>query len=99
MEGPTLDDLKATEWYQTRPDVIKEAIEKTPPNKLYRFKDSKKECFIIGYSEPKESDQKITLIVQKTGNGGPMAEMGLGVLDTNQVFGVDPEHLEECSPV
>lgn len=94
MNTSDLESLKQSEWYQERPDTIKEAINKTPPTVLYRFKDSKKECYIIGYTEPETPDGKVTLIVQKTGNGGPMAEMGLGTLDTNQVFGVDSDNLE-----
>lgn len=95
METPSLEELKASDWYQTRPDSIKAAIEKTPPTKMYRFKDSQKECYIIGYTEPSEPDGETTLIVQKTGRGGAISEMGLGALDTNQVFDVNPEDLEE----
>ena len=89
-----LEELKGTDWYKERPDSIKEAIDQIPPTQLYRFKDSQKQCYIIGYTESESPDGKVTLIVQKTGEGGPMAAMGLGVLDTNQVFGVDPESLE-----
>ncbi len=28
------------EWYQTRPDIIKEAIRKLPPIRIYKFKNT-----------------------------------------------------------
>lgn len=85
-----LDELKNSDWYKERPEVIKQVIDLLPPTKLYKFKESNKECYIIGYTEPEKGNNPndVTLIVQKTGNGGAMANMGLGSLDTNQVFGV-----------
>jgi hypothetical protein len=96
-----MDELKASEWFRTRPKIIQEAIEKYSPENLYEFKDSGKQCFIVGYTEPKTPDGKVTLIVEKTGKGGPMAGIGFGALDTNKVFGIDPESLkvvEESTP-
>lgn len=91
----TLEDFKNSDWYKERPDCIKEAINALPPTETYRFKDSKKECVIVSYSEPvSELLEDVTVTVQKTGNGGVMAEMGLGILDTNQVFGVKLDDLE-----
>lgn len=92
----TLEEFKNTDWYKETPPVIKQAIDLIPPIKLYRFKDSKKQCFIVGYEEP-ESDkaEDVTLVVQKTGKGGALSEMGLGGLDTNQVFDVKQTDLEE----
>lgn len=86
--------LKDSDWYRARPEVIRQAID-LYPLQMYRFKSSGKHCYIIGYEEP-ESDrlEDVTLIVQKTGEGGALAEMGLGELDTNQVFGVKPTDLE-----
>jgi hypothetical protein len=92
--SPTLEDLKNSDWYKSRPDIIKAAIDKMPPILMYQFKDSGKECYIVGYSEPENPDTEVSLTVQKTGKGGPMAEMGLGHLDTNQVFGVSMEDIE-----
>lgn len=92
MEDNSLQKLLNSDWYKERPIIIKEAINSYPPTVLYRFKDSKKQCYIIGYTE--EEDNSVTLIVQKTGKGGVMDEMGLSHLDTNQVFGVSPNDLE-----
>ena len=85
----TLAELKETSWYEERPTVIKRAINKRPPIFLYKFKDSGKQCQIVSYEEPVSGKAKdVTVTVQKTGVGGALAEMGMGVLDTNQVFGV-----------
>ena len=91
-----LQDLKQTEWYRERPTVIQNAIDLLPPTKLYRFKDSKKQCQLISYEEPKSNKlEDVTVTVQKTGVGGAMVEMGLGGLDNNKVFGVKLTDLEE----
>lgn len=94
METPTLEQIMESDWYQTRPDIIKEVIIKTPPTVMYRFKDSKKECFILGYTEGEKEGSPVTLVVQKTGKGGALAEMGMSSIDTNQVFDVLPDDLE-----
>ncbi len=87
--------LRSEEWYNTRPQVIKDAINKIPPVIYYKFKNSGKQCYIVAFTEPDEENKEVTLTVQKTGEGGAMAKMGLGVLDTNQVFGV---HIEDLEP-
>ena len=91
-----LQELKQTDWYKERPAVIQDAIDLLPPTKIYRFKESKKQCHLISYEEPysKKLDD-VTVTVQKTGVGGVMDEMGIGSLDTNQVFGVKLTDLEE----
>ena len=97
MKSPEelMKELKEDEWYQTRPQIIKDAIDILPPTRYYMFKDSKKECYIISYDEPENGKvEDVTVMVQKTGVGGPMAEMGLSMLDTNKVFGVALTDLE-----
>lgn len=88
----TLEELQETDWYKERPDIIKNAIIKCPPIDLYSL--NSRQCQIIAYSEPELENDEVTVRVQKTGIGGPMAEMGLGMLDTNQVFGVKLSDLE-----
>ena len=91
----TIDELKQTDWYNERPDVIKQAICKLPPTQLYKFKDSGKQCQIYSYSEPESGKlEDVTCTVQKTGVGGPLATMGLGVLDKGVVFSVNLDDLE-----
>lgn len=95
----TLEEFKQTDWYQERPEVIQKAIDIIPPTELYRFKDSQKECQIIGYTEPKKGSnpEDVTLIVQKTGEGGPLASMSktlAAAIDRNPVFGVAITDLE-----
>lgn len=88
-----LDD-ELLDWYNERPKIIQEAILKLPPNKFYKFKDSGKQCYIVSYEEPENENNPVTVTVQKTGVGGVMAEIGLGSLDQNRVFGVSLENLE-----
>ena len=91
----TLEELKETDWYKERPEIIQQAICKLPPTQLYKFKDSGKQCHIYSYDEPKSNKfEDVTCTVHKTGIGGAMAEMGLGSLDANMVFGVKLDRLE-----
>lgn len=91
----TLEEIKQTDWYQKRPEVIKQAICKLPPTQLYKFKETGKQCQIVSFEEPKSGKlQDVTCTVQKTGVGGVMAEMGMGILDMNGVFGVKLDDLE-----
>lgn len=87
-----LRELKQTDWYKERPALIQKAINLLPPTKLYRLNG--KQCQIISYEEGEKSDD-VTVTVQKTGVGGVLVKMGLGALDTNQVFGVKLTDLEE----
>jgi len=93
----TLEELKQNTWFKTRPPIIQEAILKLPPICLYKFKDTEKQCYIISFEEPIKDNytiDEVTVVVQKTGKGGVMDEMGLGQLDTNQVFSVKLDDLE-----
>lgn len=91
-----LQELKQTDWYKERPIIIQNAIDILPPTKMYRFKDSKKQCQLISYEEPDNKKlNDVTVTVQKTGVGGIMDKMKLGKLDTNRVFGVKLTDLEE----
>lgn len=88
-----LQALKQTDWYKERPTIIQQAIDLLPPTKMYRFKDSKKQCHLVSYDEPNTNElDDVTVTVQKTGVGGIL---GLGELDINKVFGVKLADLEE----
>ena len=92
----TLEELKQDDRYKEFPILIQQAIEILPPTKLYKFKNSWKQCYIQSFEEPESGKiEDVTVTVQKTGVGGAMAEMGLSVLDTNAVFGVGLYDLEE----
>lgn len=39
------EEFKKDEWYKTRPQVVKDAIEILLPIQFYMFKDSKKELW------------------------------------------------------
>lgn len=91
----TLKELKQTQWYLERPNLIKQAINKLPPIYLYKLKESGKQCQIISFEEPESGKlEEVTCTVQKTGIGGAMSEMGLGTLDDNEIFGVKFNSLE-----
>lgn len=91
----TLEELKKEDWYKERPDVIKQAIEILPPIRLYKFKNSGKQCYIRSFEEPESGKlEDVTVTVQKTGVGGALANAGLAMLDTNAVFGLSLTDLE-----
>ena len=83
-----LEELQNSDWYKTRPEIIQRTIDNYSPFDLFEFKDSKKQCHIIAYTEPDEDFSEVTLMVQKTGIGGVMYDLGLGSLDIYKVFGV-----------
>ena len=84
-----LQELKQTDWYKERPLIIQKAIDILPPTPMYKFKSSGKQCYLVSYEEPENKKlENVTVTVQKTGIGGVMENQGLGIYDTNQVFGV-----------
>jgi hypothetical protein len=86
-----LQEIKQTDWYKERPKIIQKAIDILPPSKMYKFKSSGKQCFLISYEEPESGKfEDVTVTVKKTGKGS-----ALGSLDTNSVFGVKLDELEE----
>lgn len=92
----TLQEFQNTEWFLQRPELIQKAINKVPPICYYKIKSSGKQCYILSYGEPESQLlEDVTVTVQKTGVGGALAEMGMGQLDTNQVFGIKLDDLEK----
>lgn len=84
----TIDEVKETEWYKERPQIIKDAIEVLPPIRLYKTPEGK-QCYLYSYSEPDSGKlEDVTVRVHFTGVGGPLAGTGLEVLDFGSgVFG------------
>lgn len=93
----TLQELQESDWYKSRPEVIRQAIDKMgDPNKMLRMKSTGKQCWIYSFEEPESGLlEDVTVTVKKTGVGGSLAMMGLGALDTNGVFGVKLDDLEQ----
>lgn len=60
----TLNDPEWIEWYNSRPEVIRKAIDMLPPDKFYEIKDSGAQCVIQAYTETPDG---VKLRVQKTG--------------------------------
>lgn len=72
------------EWYSSRPEVIKDLIDKIPPDRLYRLKDSSRcYCTIYSWSE----DGTVTVLIEFKYNR---------VFMERRVFGITPELLEEA---
>lgn len=93
-----IKELIKTDWYKSRPPVIKEAISKLPPSEMYRILPYNKECYIISYEEPISGNlEDVTVTVQKTGKGGLLESMGAGYLDMNKVFGLSLSDLEKVN--
>lgn len=91
----SIDEFKELDWYKTRPEIIKQAINLLPPTELWKFKDSGKQCEIYSYDEPKSNKlEDVTVTVICTGIGGAMANAGMGELTKRKVFGVSLDSLE-----
>ncbi len=91
----TLEEMQQSNWYKGRPKVIQQAFDLMPANVLYKFKDTGYQCYIYSYDEPESQKlEDVTVVVYKTGKGGAMAKMGLGMINKNGVFGVKLSDLE-----
>lgn len=71
------------EWYSSRPDTIRAMIDRWPPWKLYRLKDTGHRVTMRSYGE----DGTVSVDVSGKYNF---------VLLERNVFGVNPEDLTEC---
>jgi len=78
----TLEELIATEWFQTRPAFIQEMILDYPPITLYKFKDGRV-VHMYSYCEDK------TVSVVHLGYGSEFAILSKGF----RVFGIKPKKL------
>jgi hypothetical protein len=70
-------------WVSSRPQVIKDLCNRFPPYNLYRLKNSGHRVTLYSYSE----DGTMTVNVS--------GEYNVVMFD-RQVFGINPEDLEEC---
>jgi len=71
------------EWVKTRPPEIQELCKKLPPDRLYKMKDSGHRVTLHSYSEDG------TVTVNVTGEYNALTF-------ERQVFGVNPDDLQEC---
>lgn len=51
-----MQELRETEWYRSRPDIIKQAIEKWPVNSVVLMPNDDRLFYLIGYSETSVSE-------------------------------------------
>lgn len=81
------DEAAWQAWLAERPPHVRTVAEKFPPNRLYRLKTSGHRVTVYSFSE--EAGGCVTAKVNVT------AEYNLVDFE-RQVFGVNPEDLEEC---
>jgi len=79
-----LDQEMWAEWLAGRPAVIRDLATRFPPNLLYRLRETGSRVTLHSYSE----DGTMTVTVGKEFNEFLWFE--------RNVFGIEPEDLEEC---
>jgi hypothetical protein len=72
------------EWVAECPEVIQEMCRRLPPNRLYRLGHDGHWCTVISYCE----DGTVSVGVELCYNEAVFLD--------REVFGIDPEELEEC---
>jgi hypothetical protein len=70
-------------WLEERPPQIRAMAKKYPPNVLFRMKSSGHRVYMVSYEE----DGTVTVAVTGKFNF---------VVQERNVFGIDPDDLEEC---
>lgn len=78
-----VDQEALDEWLSTRPEIIRTLVARVPPFRLYLLKSSNHRVYPYAYGE----DGTLTVIVSGEYNA---------VIFDRQVFGIDPDDLEEC---
>lgn len=78
------------DWVAERPDNVRVVAERFNPWTLYRIKDTDQRVRTISFGEGRENNGKVTLTVEV------LAEFNLLVPIGFQVFGLDPDDLDEC---
>lgn len=76
-----------SQWVAERPDNVRKVAERFDPWTLYRMKDTNQRVTLYSFGE--QADGGVTVTVNITG------QFNLIAFD-RQVFGVDPDDLEEC---
>ena len=71
------------EWVATRPPVVQWLCRRLPPDRLYRMKPNRQRVTLVSYSE----NGTVTVAVSGEFNA---------VTFERQVFGVNPDDLDEC---
>lgn len=76
------------DWVAERPESIRKVAERFDPWTLYRLGSTGQRVYVLSFSEPGE-DGKVTCRV------GVSGEFNLVTFERD-VFGIDPDDLEEC---
>lgn len=78
-----MDPKAFSVWRDSRPQAVREMIDRWPPNRLYQMASTGHRCTIYSYSE----DGTVTVLVTGEYN----------ILEfARKVFGIDPNDLTEC---
>lgn len=76
-------------WVDERPPNIRAWAERFPPNRLFRMKETGQRVTVYSFYEDTEQDGAVRLMVI-------VSDKFNFVMFPTQVFGIDPEDLEEC---
>lgn len=91
----TIEELKQTDWFKERPEIIQQAILRLPPTRLYRIKATGSQCQLYSYEEPESGmAEDVTVTIVKTGVGGALDEIFPELSKGQQVFGYSIDDLE-----
>ncbi len=81
------------DWYNSRPEIIKKALNIVPPDKFYKLKSTGVQCYIYSIDEPVTGlFEDVTITVNKTGVGSKPHHPEW--FNKAQVFGIKIEDLE-----
>lgn len=82
-----LDKVKKTDWYKTRPELIRNLICRFPPTCSVRLKTTGQIAYVEGWSE----DNTLRVIIDPEEKGNKNIEGPTNVI--YQVFGISPNNL------
>lgn len=85
---PTPEQIEGyKKWVAERPERVRKVAERLDPWTLYRLKTSNQRVCLLGFDE--EQDGRVTVRITVSG------EFNLVTFERD-VFGIDPDDLEEC---
>lgn len=86
-----LDEVKKTDWYKTRPELIRNLICRFPPTCSVRLKTTGQFAYVDGWTE----DNTLRVIIDPEAKENENIKGPINVI--YQVFGISPSNLEFLS--
>ncbi len=80
-----IEELKASEWFKSRPPAVKKAVEKHPPHLIYRMKSTGHRVRLYSYSEKDGKCTECQVLVLK--------DLNPGIIFERRVFGIELDDL------